>query len=147
FSTLHDQHSIEQIFPLTAMQQGMIYESSFSSNSEEYIEQFKVQLHGDLDLDRLQHAWRLTAEEYPALRTAFILRGVRQPLQIVKNQPCFDWKIITDQGFCDESQWDTLCKSERAQGFTFDGSLMNRFFLVKAEDNSWNFAWTYHHII
>jgi len=46
---LQHQYEIEDIYPLTPMQEGMLFHSIFEKNSSVYFEQFSYRLHGTLD--------------------------------------------------------------------------------------------------
>lgn len=140
----HEVGSFEDVYPLSAMQEAMLFQSCYGSNAAEYIEQFELELHGTLDVPRMQHAWQLAAADFAALRTGVVLRGSEAPLQIVKVAPHFAWDVFLSG---DAQSWQSICQQSRQRGFAFDGSLLMRFCMVQISDQKWKFAWTYHHLI
>ena len=66
---------IENIYPLTPMQKGMLFHSLIDSASEAYFEQAAFDLKGFLDIDAFRMSLAHLAEKYDILRTLFIQNG------------------------------------------------------------------------
>ncbi|KAF5856599.1 hypothetical protein ETB97_007099 [Aspergillus alliaceus] len=62
--------SIEDIYPCTALQEGLMVLSTKLSGH--YIEQTRYELHSDIELDRFKSAWDSTARANPILRTRIV---------------------------------------------------------------------------
>ncbi len=65
--------NIESIYPLSPMQEGMLFHSLYEPESGVYFEQFSFTVHGNLDVSAFELAWRQVVERHPALRTLFCL--------------------------------------------------------------------------
>ncbi|MFH0901105.1 MAG: amino acid adenylation domain-containing protein, partial [Pseudomonadota bacterium] len=75
--------AIDDIMPLTSMQQGMLFHTLFAPRSEMYYEQTACLLEGRLEVDVLERAWRRAIGRHPVLRTSMAWEDLVEPLQIV----------------------------------------------------------------
>src|SRR5437016_5373367 len=62
---------IEDVYPLSPLQQGMLFHSLYHPGAGFDFEQIVVTLPEAVDGDRLRRAWLQVAERHPALRAAF----------------------------------------------------------------------------
>src|SRR5262249_28994034 len=72
---------IEEIYPLTPMQAGMVFHSL--SEPGVYVEQVTFQLDGVPDPQRLAEAWQQVVDQTPVLRTRVVGAGTAGPVQMV----------------------------------------------------------------
>src|SRR6185295_12960442 len=70
-------------YPLSHMQEGMLFHSLYAPNSGVYIEQMVISLHENLNIVAFQQAWQTVVDRHPVLRTSFSLDGPEGPLQRV----------------------------------------------------------------
>ncbi len=63
--------NVEDIYPLSPMQQGMLFHSLYAPDSGQYFQQVSCTLEGELHIPTFELAWQHVAQRYPALRTAF----------------------------------------------------------------------------
>ena len=63
---------LENVFPLTPLQEGILYQVLAAPGSDVYVEQLSCDLLGALDESALTSAWRLAVERHGVLRTAFV---------------------------------------------------------------------------
>ena len=75
--------AIEDLYPLTPMQQGMLFHSLYDPHSGVYFEQVNCALHGDLDVTAFDLAWQRVVERHPVLRTGFQWQQRDEPFQVV----------------------------------------------------------------
>ena len=71
------------IYPLTPMQQGMLFHTLSEPASAVYFEQLTCTLAGELDDQRFARAWQRAVERHAVLRTAFVWQGLDEPVQVV----------------------------------------------------------------
>ncbi|MBV9774972.1 MAG: AMP-binding protein, partial [Gemmatimonadetes bacterium] len=64
-----DGREVEEIYPLTPMQEGMLFHTLMAPGEGAYVAQFGFQLVGDLNVGAFAGAWRATMERHAALRT------------------------------------------------------------------------------
>ncbi len=78
-------HQVEDLYPLTPMQHGMVIQSLRASQAD-YLSQTGLQWDGPLRRDALEQAWQQLIHRHPILRTVFLWRDLEQPLQCVLRQ-------------------------------------------------------------
>src|SRR6266478_2073469 len=74
---------IESIFELSAQQLGMLSETLAAPNSGIHVEQKVYILKGELDVSAMKRAWAGLLERHSVLRTAFVWKKQKDPLQVV----------------------------------------------------------------
>lgn len=143
-------HNVEDIYPLTPMQQGMIFHTLYRQESGTYVQQVVYTLDGTLDVDAFIRAWQQTLDRHPVLRTGFLWQDLDEPLQIVRQQVQLPW---TQHDWRHESaeqqneQIDLLLAEQRQRGFELDESPLMSCTLIRRAEERWWFIWNYHHII
>ncbi len=85
-------NSVEALYPLSPMQQGMLFHSLHSPDAGEYFRQLSLSLTGELDAAAFQSAWRAALQRHSVLRSAFVWEGVREPVQAVLREMELPWE-------------------------------------------------------
>ncbi|MEO0409880.1 MAG: condensation domain-containing protein, partial [Cyanobacteria bacterium P01_A01_bin.135] len=75
--------TVQDIYELSPMQQGMLFHTLYAPESSAYFEQRSCLLEGDLDTGAFKQAWQTVVERHPVLRTAFYWEEADKPLQVV----------------------------------------------------------------
>jgi amino acid adenylation domain-containing protein/non-ribosomal peptide synthase protein (TIGR01720 family) len=75
---------IEDVYPLTAMQEGLLFHSLFDPDDDMYLGRRTYRLDGRIDLDAFATAWREVGRRHPILRSTIVWEGVDQPVQVVR---------------------------------------------------------------
>ena len=86
--------NVEDVYPLTAMQQGMLYHTVTDPSSGVFVNQIITPLTGDLDIPSLKKAWETLLARHSSLRTAFLWDGLDEPLQVVRAEAHLDWREL-----------------------------------------------------
>lgn len=141
---------IESIYPLSPTQEGILFHTLYESESTIYFEQFQLTIHGSLDPDIFERAWQLLVERHSALRTLFVWKNRKQSVQVVRkevNLPWsnFDWRMFSKQE--QEICLNSFLDSDRKQGFELDKAPLMRFALVRVADETYEFVWSFHHLL
>ncbi|MBV8253654.1 MAG: amino acid adenylation domain-containing protein [Chitinophaga sp.] len=82
-STLPNADAIEDIFPMSDIQSGMIYASLRHPEDAIYHDQFSSRMSLDTDISRLEKVLSLISARHGILRTAFLLDGNAENMQVV----------------------------------------------------------------
>src|SRR5262245_24866399 len=112
--------NIESIYPLSPMQQGMLFHTLYAPTSGVYLAQICITLHGELNVQFFQQAWEQLVRRHTALRTAFAWKNLDKPLQVVSRQVSLPWTVLdwlhlrADQ---QKAQLSELLAEDRARGF------------------------------
>jgi tyrocidine synthetase-3 len=78
-----DKEKVEEIFPLTAVQQGMLYHFLKDPGSCIYFEQLTMGVSGEIKQTVFEEAWNQVVRDNEMLRTVFRWENVKNPLQLV----------------------------------------------------------------
>ncbi len=148
---LNPNNSIEQeTYPLSPLQQGMLFHYLYNQEGGKYIQQFICRLHEALNIPAFEQSWQKVIERHSILRTRFQWEGLEQPQQIVHKQVECPLKI---QDLCDLSsktqkkQIADYIQQDRKKGFSLTEAPVMRFTLFQLSEDNYQFIWTSHHIL
>ncbi|SDZ66221.1 non-ribosomal peptide synthetase [Pseudomonas sp. NFIX28] len=137
---------IEDIYPLSPMQQGMLFHTLYQQAAGDYINQLRVDVEG-LDPERFQQAWQAALDSHDILRSSFIWQGeLSAPVQIVHKQTSLAFAEHDGRGQAPEAL-DSLAEQERQRGFDLGAAPLLRLLLVRTGDNRYHLIYTNHHIL
>src|SRR5262249_8860212 len=95
---------VEDIYELSALQQGMLFHSLSAPESAVYFEQLSCTLDGDLELRALRQAWDTAARHHAVLRSALYWEGLDKPYQVVYRQVELPWEVLDWRDFNEGEQ-------------------------------------------
>ncbi len=139
---------IEDIYPLSPMQHGMLFHSLYEQASGDYLNQLRVDVHG-LDPERFRAAWQAALDSHDILRAGFLWQGdLEQPLQVIHKHlelpfAEHDWRGREALA----EALDELAASERRRGFELEQAPLLRLVLVRLEEERYHLVYTHHHIL
>jgi surfactin family lipopeptide synthetase C len=142
--------AIENSYPLSPMQQGMVFHSLYAGDSGVEIEQMVYTLHEDLQAESFLLAWQQVIDRHPILRTSFHWEGLEAPIQQVHSSASVQWQREDWRGLAQAQQQERLqlyLREDRVRGFTLRESSLNRLALFRTGDAEYQFIWTFHHAI
>ncbi|MBR8841224.1 MAG: non-ribosomal peptide synthetase, partial [Stigonema ocellatum SAG 48.90 = DSM 106950] len=141
---------IESIYPLSPMQQGMLFHSVYAPNSGVYFEQMTLSLKGNINVAAFESAWQKVVDRYSIFRTFFVWENRKNPLQVVLKQVDLPWNNLdwlslstTEQ----QQQLSQLLQTQREQGFRFNKPPLMRCTLIQLTKNTYKFILSNHHIL
>ncbi len=142
--------TIEAIYPLSPMQQGMLFHSLYTPESGVYFEQLCFTLHGALDIAAFERAWQALIDRHPALRTVFAWETRDKPLQVVRRHATLPWSTLDWRDLspaAQQSRLATWLKDDQARGFDLHQAPLMRLTLFRLADETWRCVWSFHHLI
>ncbi|WP_379133787.1 amino acid adenylation domain-containing protein [Paenibacillus sp. sgz500958] len=86
-----DKDNVEDMLPLTPVQEGMLYHSASGRDGEHYFQQLRLRLTGKLDMEAMRRAWQFVAETNEMLRTIYRWERLNSPVQIVLKKLDIPW--------------------------------------------------------
>jgi len=147
-----DRSMIEDLYPLTPMQEGMLFHTLLNPGSGIYLMQQHYTWNGPLNLERLAEAWGRVIDRHPILRTAYVWKDLKRPLQVVQRRidlaeavHVLDWR-----GSSAVEQKDRLIRtldSELAEGFDMGRAPLMRIRLIRTGEESYHIVRSFHHIL
>ncbi|MDZ8095167.1 MAG: amino acid adenylation domain-containing protein [Nostoc sp. DedQUE05] len=142
--------NIESIYPLSPMQEGMLFHTLHEPESGVYLEQFCLTLSGNLDITVLQQACVRVLKRHPVLRTLVVWEKQEKPLQVVCKQvelpwQNYDWRSLSAKE--QQERLEAFLQADRVQGFVLDKAPLMRFTLIRVADDTYEFIWSFHHLL
>ncbi|WP_053147486.1 non-ribosomal peptide synthetase [Pseudomonas sp. Pf153] len=139
--------AVEDIYPLSPMQQGMLFHSVYSEAGGDYINQLRLDVEG-LDPERFRQAWQAAVDAHDILRTQFVWLGdLPEPLQRVSKHLELPYRLhdLRDAAQGDETL-QALADAERRQ-LTLDSPALLRLTIVRLDEQRYHLIYTHHHIL
>jgi amino acid adenylation domain-containing protein/non-ribosomal peptide synthase protein (TIGR01720 family) len=141
---------IEDIYPLSPMQQGMLFHTLYAPRSGVYIEQTICTLQGQLDVVAFARAWQRVLERHTILRTAFSWEQRDEPFQVVYRRANIPWEHHDWRGLASADQQerlDVVLQSDRERSFDLAKVPLMRLALIQRAEDVYSFVWSYHHLL
>ncbi|OLU26329.1 non-ribosomal peptide synthetase [Pseudomonas sp. PA15(2017)] len=142
--------AIDDLYPLTPMQEGLLLHTLLESGTGIYFMQDRYSIDSALDVERFERAWRLVVARHEALRASFVWNAGEQMLQIIHRGDgdgvqFLDWSALPQDGH--EARLQQLLEDERLAGFDLLQRPPLRLRLIRlAHDRHW-FIMSNHHIL
>jgi len=148
--TFHTAPQIEDIYALSPIQEGMLFDILMHPGSPLYVEHVSVEIEGNVDPARLVRAWQLVAELHPALRTTFAWEDLEHPRQVVHRQATIPFRTLDWRGVSVADRpirLDKLIEDDRRIGIDPRQPPLMRLTLISFDDDDHLLLWTNHHLI
>lgn len=144
------KENIESIYPLSPMQEGMLFHSLTDKDSTAYFEQYQCTYEGDFDVAAYQQAWARVTERHPILRTLVMWKRKDKSLQVVRKQVELEWDVQDWRALPPDQIQQKLAAfllADRARGFDLTKAPLMRFALFRLADKAYRFVWSFHHLL
>ncbi len=146
---LPNWRELEDMYPLSPTQQGMVFHSLYAPDSGVYVELFNCTLRGNLDVVAFEQAWQQVCDRHVTFRTAFHWQQ-EQPLQLVyrRTKPPLhlqDWCSHSEEA--QHQQLEALLETEQKQGFDLAQAPLMRLHLIQINSETYQFVWSHHHLL
>ncbi|WP_168380983.1 non-ribosomal peptide synthetase [Modicisalibacter radicis] len=144
-----DEARIEDVYPLSPTQEGMLFHSQEAEEPGLYVNQLSVDVSG-MDADRLVQAWHVMVERHAVLRTGFLWQaGMARPLQLVFTRGApeivqLDWRAKGD--VCQEELEDRA-ECELKRDIDWLAPPLAKLTLIRLTEDRYHLLWTRHHIL
>ena len=148
--------TLTAIYPLSPMQEGMLFHSRLDRESGIYCEQVSVLFAGNLDLEKMNAAWNHAVAAHDILRTSFVWEDMESPLQIVHKKAAIrithlDWRLEENI----DQKLKIFLQNDRRHGFDFHQAPLMRLHYIDWPASSGvtnnqqlgRIIWSYHHIL
>ncbi|MDZ5602339.1 non-ribosomal peptide synthase/polyketide synthase [Pseudomonas sp. RP23018S] len=141
---------IEDVYPLTPMQEGMLLHTLLEPGTGIYYMQDRYRIHSALDPQRFAAAWQAVVARHEALRASFSWNAGEAMVQIIHQPGAVavdyqDWRELDDAA--QEDRLQALHKAEREAGFALLEQPPFHLRLVRVGDARYWFMMSNHHIL
>ncbi|MFN8596431.1 MAG: amino acid adenylation domain-containing protein [Anaerolineae bacterium] len=142
--------NVADFYPLSPMQQGMLFHSLYAPDSGVYVEQLSCTLDGDLNVRAFERAWQRVVERHTILRTGFVGESLKEPAQVVKREAKVvvtqhDWRSLPPAE--QSAQLAVLLQTDRTRAFDLAAAPLMRLTLIRVAAQTYEFVWSYHHAL
>jgi len=145
----HGLHGLNQVLPLSPMQQGLLFHYLDHVSSDQYVVQCSWKYKGQLDADRYLEAWQRVMDENDCLRTCFVWEGLDEPVQCIVQHAKLSWTVEDISSLTQEQQhacYERWMTQDRARRFDLRQPA-HRLALLRNSAEEWTVVWSYHHIV
>ncbi len=136
---------IEAIYPLSPLQEGLLFHSVYDDSSNMYVSHLSCTLSGELDIAAFKRAWERVVERHDVLRTMFVWEGLAKPLQVVRQHVDSPWIEHDWRHYSAAEQQQRLETEDR--GFDLLKAPLMRLTLIRTGEDSYQFSWSHHHLL
>src|SRR5258706_15790439 len=141
---------LETGYPLSPIQEGILFYCLYAPNSDPYISQLDLLLEGELDVGLFEAAWQAIVDRHEVLRTSFHWDEFQRPIQIPHSKATVsfqenDWREIPAAE--QERAFQDLLTQDRFRGLDLASAPLMRFVLCHLGEREFRFLWTYHHLL
>lgn len=139
---------IEEIYPLTPMQEGLLYESLVQKDRDDhpYVIQSRYDISANLQVEHFKNSWQKIVGRHQLLRTAFAYEKAKKPVQVVLRHRPVPFKLMEMDAVPNETT-DQIAIRDLNKGFDLQKDPLMRITLIRMADGSYHMIWTHHHII
>ncbi len=141
---------VEDLYPLTPMQEGMLFHVLYAPEAGQYMGQFGFDLLGELDVEAFRRAWQAVVDRHDALRTGFAWEELDRPLQVVHRRAELefrleDWRALPESE--QRARVEGYLAADRARGVDLSRAPLMRLALFRTEGAEYRLVWTLHHLV
>jgi hypothetical protein len=142
--------NVEEFYPLSPLQEGMLFHNLYAPEAGDYILQFNCLLERLPEVEGFEQAWQRVVDRHSVLRTFFVWEGVKRPIQVVQRDVKLsleqqDWRGMEKSE--QEEAFKSFLVQDRARGFDLNRAPLMRLVLIRLDEQRYYFIWTLHHLL
>ncbi len=142
--------NIQDIYPLSPLQEGMLFHSIADGESDAYFEQKILTIEGQLDYERFARSVAKVVEKHDNFRTLFSYKQLKHPKQVVLRQRDSQVRFedISHLSDADRTRFiEDFVRRDKDDKFDLSKDTLTRFTILKTGPKLYKIVWSYHHII
>lgn len=144
------EYGVEDFYPLTPAQQGILFHALFAPNSGTYCQQLAYRIKGSLNIAAFKRAWQAIIERHQIFRTGFLWDVLAEPVQVVFSRadlPIKEYDLRRLEPAAQHDELNRLLIEGHNSGLALSRPPLIRFALIKVADDEHNCIWTCHHLL
>lgn len=143
---------IKNIYPLSHMQEGMLFHSFLRKEEGAYVEQSLFTIKGSLSYDWFQRSIQAIIDRHDIFRTVFLphVPHLSGPRQVVRTEREFHLysEDISHLQINDQHEFiDCFKEKDKQKGFDLQKDMLMRISLFKTAEDEHVCIWSHHHIL
>ncbi len=129
-----NMNNTEAFYPLSPMQQGILFHVLYAPEGQVYFQQFICTLQGDLNVSAFTQAWQKVLGRHAVLRTGFIWDDLKEPIQMVHRDVQLsvaqhDYRDLTPPE--QQEKLAQFLQTDRERGFKVSTPPLMRYSLIR----------------
>ncbi len=141
---------VEDVYELSPMQLGMLFQSLLAPESGVFFEQQVIRISAEFHSVAFERAWQMLVDRTPVLRASFHWEGLEKPVQVVHRRVAvpveyLDWRSVPPAAQSD--RLGDYLRVVRRTGFDFATAPLMRIALIDLGGTEFLFVWHFHHIL
>jgi amino acid adenylation domain-containing protein len=141
--------NIADAYPLSPMQEGLLFHSLYAPESGAYVTQLTCTL-SRLKVVAFTQAWQCVIDRHAILRTAFAWQSLEKPLQVVGRRAQLplvrhDWRGMAVPA--QAAQYEAYLHDDLRRGFQLSRAPLMRLALFRVSVDTYRFVWSHHHML
>ncbi|MCY7764883.1 MULTISPECIES: amino acid adenylation domain-containing protein [Bacillus] len=150
--TMDNIKKIKNIYPLSHMQEGMLFHSFLRKEEGAYVEQSLFTIKGSLSYDWFQRSIQAIIDRHDIFRTVFLphVPHLSGPRQVVMTECEFHLysEDISHLQINDQNEFiDCFKEKDKQKGFDLQKDMLMRISLFKTAEDEHVCLWSHHHIL
>lgn len=141
---------IADIYPLSSLQQGLLFHCLYEKASNLYFQQKVFTLQGEINQDYFRLAWEKVINRHDSLKTAFIWQDLPTPLQVVFPEITLPWisENWQDLSSCQQEEaLENYLKNDLKRGLSLSEVPLMRIALIQLSESKYYLIWSHHHLL
>ena len=141
---------VQDSYPLSPLQQGMLFHHLEARTPGVDVEQLEVRLNEPIDTNRLADAWAGVAKQNPILRSRFRWEGLQTPVQEVLQEIVVPFEVRDLSDMTTQEQAEALSRflaEDRSRAFALDVAPLWRATVLQLGADRHRLVFTYSHAI
>lgn len=141
---------VESAYPMSVMQQAMVYHNLSSVDNLFYHNVLHQRYRGHVDFGRMQRALESLMAAHDVLRTSFHITGYSEPLQLVHRQVPVPLRIRDIRALDSEAQATLLAQELarlRRERFVLTAAPLFQANIYRVSDQEFELIWLEHHAV
>lgn len=142
--------NIEDVYTLSPLQEGMLFHALHDTETNAYFEQISYRIKATLNITTVKEAVNILFKRHDVLRTSF-LDHLEKPVQVVLKNRMPDFfhqklAIHLDKEAIN-TEISVFKTTDRKRGFDLKRGSLMRLSILQIDATTFEFIWSYHHII
>ncbi|WP_414542080.1 amino acid adenylation domain-containing protein [Nostoc sp. CCY0012] len=145
-----NKKNIENIYPLSPIQQGLLFHTLSAPESGVYVVQSCYTFTQTLNIVAFRQGWQQVINQHPILRTSFYWKQHKEPFQVVHRYVDLPWQEYDWQSLSVVEQQESLeafLQADRQKGFDISQAPLMRLILIQVAKETYHFIWSSHHLL
>ncbi|NOJ74037.1 non-ribosomal peptide synthetase [Paenibacillus alvei] len=141
---------VQDMYPLSPLQKGMLFHSLEGALSDAYFVQVVTYVEGLLDPELMLQAFRKLVKRHDVFRTAFLHEGLKEPIQVVLSECPVEARVVSadcGEGSDTKELVDSYVKEDRERGFDITKDSLVRAAVLQLGEEEWEIVLSFHHIL